>query len=718
MRMRQKYISRIWTLTILLRIGPCAGTLSVPGLDDIEYVSLGDINLGVLAYMHYPGDDNWCSSVPLGSMAAVAEMIHFTFLQINARDDLLPNISLGFVMKDDCLSDLKSLARATQLVSTPDTCGPGGTSTTQERRVVGLIGPGTSRQCVMVASFAGLFQLPVLAMKATSDELRDKTRFEYFMRLVPPDFYQTRAIVDVLRHFGWRYVSLVYSEGSYGENAAKQIENGIRHTDICIAFSHRISSQADDDEFTDLAAGLINNRNAHVVVTFILYSAQFRVLMQKLHGAGGADSFLFVGGDSMGAKLREHRHHGSLHITYASYSVPGALEFIKSQPCYGSANPWAAAWCDHNFACYRHDIYCPDDMTFGYNDTQDFRDIWYSADWGDAVYVYAHALHDLISSRCPLAFADKGVLRDCITGPLLLGYMKNVTFLGNIGHIEFTEHGDRKGEYVIAQIQVPVNGQPTSVNVGRWSMLTDSLTIDEDKLTWKAPKEDWGLWNNTDEVPESVCSKPCKAREYPQRLELPCCWECRKCRENERLLENHTGCETCDPFTWPDDVVVTRCVELEPVYLQPLSAVGLTLLCLTSTVLVFSAVTSAIIIKHSKRKLIKACSRDLSLVILFGTLTACLVSFVFVLRPAASVCVVRSFGFHLAISLIYAPLAVKSVRIYRIFDAGRKGNTRPALTSNKIQMIFTLAILAVQVCFSTFCCFSKDFAGTPHIKLN
>ncbi len=376
------------------------------------------------------------------------------------------------------------------------------------------------------------------------------------------------------------------------------------------------------------------------------------------------------------------------------------MDFIKSQPCYGSGNPWAAEWCDTVFACEQAGVYCPDDMTFGYNGTQSryIDSVGFHADWADAIHVYAHALHDLILSRCPSAFVYKYLLHDCVEGSILLTYMKKVTFFGNTGEIEFTEEGDRKGEYLLAQVNVQESGEALKVIVGKWSMLTGNLTIYDDKLWWERHVDGTREHEEApDPVPESVCSQPCQEREYPQRLELPCCWECRKCRENERLLENNTGCETCDPFTWPDDVIVTRCVELNPVYLRPFTAVGLALLCLASILLLYSGGTFGIIVKHSNRKLIKACSRDLSLMILCGSLLACVISFVFVARPSVYVCTVRSVGFHLAISLIYAPQLVKSIRIYRIFAAGRKGNSRPSLISNSVQMMFTVAILVTQV---------------------
>ena len=56
-------------------------------------------------------------------------------------------------------------------------------------------------------------------------QLSDRTKYAYFARVVPSDTYQARAIVDLLVHYNWTYISLVNSEGVYGETGAKVIGN-------------------------------------------------------------------------------------------------------------------------------------------------------------------------------------------------------------------------------------------------------------------------------------------------------------------------------------------------------------------------------------------------------------------------------------------------------------------------------------------------------------
>lgn len=67
-------------------------------------------------------------------------------------------------------------------------------------------------------------QIPQISYSSTSIDLSDKTRFEYFSRVVPPDSFQAQAMVDIALEFGWSYVSTLADEGNYGEKGIGAFE--------------------------------------------------------------------------------------------------------------------------------------------------------------------------------------------------------------------------------------------------------------------------------------------------------------------------------------------------------------------------------------------------------------------------------------------------------------------------------------------------------------
>lgn len=238
------YIIALFNFALLFHRG-AVSELEVPGLDHKVYVKEGDINLGFLIHVYRYSISGFCSNEFRPSGAQWTEIPAFITERINSNETLLPNITLGFVVFDDCQKDLTALARSIYFV---DSDGEQNTKANKHYKVAGVVGPIYSRQSVMVSSFLGLFNIPVLSPLSTSDELSDKSRFPFFMRLVQPDSFQAVAIVDLIEYFGWTYVSLLYSEGSYGENAAKYIERLTRSREICLAVSKRLSSDYDDND--------------------------------------------------------------------------------------------------------------------------------------------------------------------------------------------------------------------------------------------------------------------------------------------------------------------------------------------------------------------------------------------------------------------------------------------------------------------------------------
>jgi ABC-type branched-subunit amino acid transport system substrate-binding protein len=67
-------------------------------------------------------------------------------------------------------------------------------------------------------------KIPQISYASTSAELSDKSRFEYFSRVVPPDNFQAQALVEMVRQLGWKYVSTVAVEGDYGEKVRLNLE--------------------------------------------------------------------------------------------------------------------------------------------------------------------------------------------------------------------------------------------------------------------------------------------------------------------------------------------------------------------------------------------------------------------------------------------------------------------------------------------------------------
>ena len=186
-------------------------------------------------------------------------------------------------------------------------------------------------------------------------------------------------------------------------------------------------------------------------------------------------------------------------------------------------------------------------------------------------------------------------------------------------------------------------------------------------------------------------ASPCLQRE------LKCCWDCRRCRSNERLNAAITGCVTCDLLTWPDDVNHTTCVRIEPTYLQWDDMIGIGLAILGCVGILSTLVVTVLFVMHRNRKVIKGSSKELCGIIIVGLFVAYLTVLAFIYEPTTWSCYVNYFGFNISIAAIFAPLFLKTNRMYRLFAAAERCQLRVKLISTGSQMVIATIAVTVQV---------------------
>ena len=78
-----------------------------------------------------------------------------------------------------------------------------------------MIGPGGSSIAINVQNLLQLFDIPQIGYSATSRDLSDKNMFKTFVRVVPSDILQVRAMIDVVIEMKWTYMFAIYTEGMF-----------------------------------------------------------------------------------------------------------------------------------------------------------------------------------------------------------------------------------------------------------------------------------------------------------------------------------------------------------------------------------------------------------------------------------------------------------------------------------------------------------------------
>uniref|UniRef100_A0A672L3B1 Metabotropic glutamate receptor 5-like n=1 Tax=Sinocyclocheilus grahami TaxID=75366 RepID=A0A672L3B1_SINGR len=427
---------------------------------------------------------------------------------------------------------------------------PGATPMKGKKPIVGLIGPGSSSVAIQVQNLLQLFNIPQIAYSATSMDLSDKSLYKYFMRVVPSDAQQARAMVDIVKRYNWTYLSAIHTEGNYGESGMEAFKEMAGKEGICIAHSDKIWSNAGEQSFDRLLVKLRKYLPKARVVACFCEGMTVRNILMAMRRQNLVGEFLLVGSDGWADRydvtdgyVREAA--GGITIKLQSADVKWFDDYyLKLRPENNPRNPWFPEFWQHRFHCRLKGH--PQENN-KYNRTCGKRDSLrqqYAQDTKmgfviNAIYSMAYGLHNMQKALCPGMVGLCDAMRP-IDGSKLLEFLVKTNFTGVSGeNIYFDENGDSPGSYVIMNFKKMGKDYFDYTNVGSWD--NSGLQISDDEI-----------WPTKDEIIKSVCSEPCDKGQIKviRKGEVSCCWTCTPCKENEFVFDEYT-CRACELGSWP-----------------------------------------------------------------------------------------------------------------------------------------------------------------------
>ncbi|KAH9638749.1 hypothetical protein HF086_002205, partial [Spodoptera exigua] len=513
----------------------------------------GDIILGGLMMVHSRSEGATCGPVMAQGGVQALEAMLFA-LDAAARAGLAPPaVRLGAHVLDDCDNDTYGLEMALDFIK-------GGSisniddeeyecNATAVRKVIsGVVGAASSVTSVQVANLLRLFKIPQcsecsgllqVSFFSTSPELSNKARFEYFTRTIPSDLHQVRAMVEIVKKLGWRYVSIIYEESNYGIKAFEELETLLARNDICIAVKERLvkdSGEADERAYDAIVARLLSRPRARGVIVFGS-DQEVAGVMSAVSRMRATDAFGWVGSDGWSARAlvsdgNEAAVEGTISVQPQANPVLGFREyFLNLTVENNSRNPWFVEFWEDQFKCrYPGSARTPYNVQYERTCTGAERlsadNIEFEAQLQfvtDAVLAFAHAIRDMHADLCH----GKPGLCDAMrpaSGATLLRYLRQVHFTGLSGdQFHFDSNGDGPARYNILHFKQVSPGVYRWLTVGRY--LDGELHLNMDDIQFK--------WSER-HPPESVCSAECELGQAKQYVEgESCCWHCFNCTQYE-----------------------------------------------------------------------------------------------------------------------------------------------------------------------------------------
>ena len=644
------------------------------------------------------------------------EAMLFAIDSINANASLLPGITLGYDIRDTCISENIGLDEAADLIIADlnlESCTDiGAANATSRETTLGIVGAISSRVSRPVASLTRLFKVPQISPASTSPSLSNRDLYTYFYRTIPPDDLQAKAMVDLLSYFNWTQFSTVYSNDAYGKDGIEQLHKLAAERDMCVDLDIPMDIDFVGDDYRNLALRLYYNSSSNVAILFTpeRNAVSFFEEVVKLPSRGG-HTMTWIGSEAWVKAINNHEH---LHAVATGFF--GVKPDVKySEDFYESYLPHLTldsnkrnVWFPEIFKAIKNCEIDPTPESTGVqqcNRSQSAflmreKSIIFGAQIIDTVNTFAHALDNFLKENCETPVQWSRTNHSCVgqkrelNGTAVLEYIKKASFTSSTGNfISFDENGNVVSGYEIANFQNLGSKRYELKRIGVWK---PSTTIRESELKLSNMSLQYGIYENNSVIldpPLSQCGV-CEPGKY--LFSLPStCFPC--LGRNYSNSSYATKCDNCSTLGdyWGNSPTIgsSHCEEIQNEYLSishPWSII-ITLLSIFGLVLVTA--TAIVVFINWRSPVIKSSGREQIVLLLSGIALSFVLPLLYISPLSLGVCVLQRMGIWICVSFTFGSVLVKVVRVYRIFVSA----THIRFTEPHYQVVFTLLIVAGQL---------------------
>ncbi|XP_021328991.3 extracellular calcium-sensing receptor [Danio rerio] len=612
----------------------------------------------------------------------------FAVREINQRQDLLPNLSLGYHIRDSGDDIPVSVKRSLLLVNgQPDKDSGQSCEDTRKQPSPVVVGEASSGISMAVLRSLGCFKIPLVSYFASCSCLSNKKEFPAFMRTMPSDLFQIKALAKLVHYFQWTWVGVIGVDTDYARFAIQLFLKESQQLNICLAYVQLYPVALNQDSAEELVR-MLKSSSATVIISFSVDSYLYGILkecrrqnvthLQWIASEAWATSKSLWEefGDLLKGTLGFAIHRADIpHLgSYLKEIRPQTSHFLsefweETFRCRlnGSLNTHAHGEQAQNWpACNGSESL--DDVYTTYSDVSQLR---VSYNVYKAVYLIAHALHDM--STC---VPGKGPFQNGTCGSLfqiqpwqLLYYMKQTNFTTLGEEIRFDENGDPIASYDLMNWQ---RGSDSSLQLVRVGFYDASLEDDKDLVI----DESLIMWHRAEKAPESLCSKSCLpgSRKARQKGKPVCCFDCISCAEGE--ISNHTDsieCLTCSEDTWPNQSQ-DQCIPKTLEFLSFQEPLGIILWVFSAFGACAALAVLCVFVMYRKTPVVRGNNIELSFLLLLFLCACFLIGLTFLGKPTDWLCQIRYPAFGISFTLCISCILAKTVVVLMAFRATIPGN--------------------------------------------
>ncbi|MBN3308581.1 CASR protein, partial [Amia calva] len=640
----------------------------------------------------------------------VALAMIFAIEEINNSAEILPGVSLGFKIYDACGSTTLGISAAMALMNGQEDTVESDQSCNKSQTVLAIIGMSESPPSIGIATTVGPFHIPVVSHLSMCACLSDRNKFPTFFRTIPSDYHQSRALVQLVKHFGWTWVGAIRSDNEYGNSGMETFIKTAQEEGICIEYSEAIYRTYSHRKFVEIV-NIIKQSSSKVIVVFASYiDMEFLVkelLIQNVTGFQWVGSVPWISDRYLGSKERFKILGGATGFVVKNTDIPGLKEFLLSVHSSGAPKEgWFKRLWESVFKCtltQENDATnnpCTGQENELNNKYSDVSDLSVPINVYKAVYAVAHSLHALIKcNEDQGTFHDKKCTRKKIEPLQVLQYLKKVNFTNRNGErVFFDENGDPVAQYALINWQLNKEGITTFEMIG----LYDASLPEGQQIVMNNVSTVWS--NNQHKVPKSVCSETCPpgTRKAIVNGKPICCFDCIPCAEGE--FSNTTDSSDClkCPVEFSSNQQRNQCILKKVEFLTFGEIMGILLVIFSLTGACLSIIIVLIFYQYRDTPIVKANNSELSFLLLFSLTLCFLCSLTFIGQPSEWSCMLRHTAFGITFVLSISCVLGKTIVVLMAFRATLPGNNIMKWFGPTQQRLSVLAFTLIQVLICVF----------------
>uniref|UniRef100_A0A3Q1ILY7 G-protein coupled receptors family 3 profile domain-containing protein n=1 Tax=Anabas testudineus TaxID=64144 RepID=A0A3Q1ILY7_ANATE len=617
-----------------------------------------------------------CSSVNFREFRFAQTMI-FAIEEINKNDFLLPNVSMGYRIYDNCASTLTSMRAVMALLNGDDWIV--GKSCSGQSTVHAIIGESESSSTIVLSHTTGPFQIPVISHSATCECLSNRK----------DDLYQSRALAQLVKHFGWTWVGAVNSDSDYGNNGMAIFLAAAQEEGVCVEYTEKFD-RAEPEKLMKVVE-VIRKSTAQVIVAFMAHVEMNNLLEQLTLNNITGRQFIgveaWITADSLVTPNSFSVLGGSLGFAVQKANISGLEEFLIKGFWETNLNCNRTNW---NSMIETEPCKEIQDLIQLKDNDEDVTELRYSTNIYKAIYAVAYSLHNIL--KCSQSQGCDKMVK--VMPWQVVESLKQVNFtIKNGDQVWFDSTGSAVAQYEVVNWQRGSDGSVQFKPVGYYDASLppgQKFVLNAEVITWPGGKT---------ELPVSVCSESCRpgTRKVLQKGKPVCCYDCIPCAEGE--ISNTTdsnGCKKCPEEYWSNqnrDACVLKSIE----YLSFTEIMGVVLVFFTLFGVLLTLIVATLFLINKDTPLVKANNSELSFLLLFSLTLCFLCSLTFIGRPSEWSCMLRHTAFGITFVLCISCILGKTLVVLMAFKATLPGSDVMKWFGPTQQRLSVLAFTLVQV---------------------